>query len=569
MELKKRYQNFSSLERGRVAAIVLLAALTLVRIWLFLKTPLRLQADAVCDDMLMVKYALNMLNLEWLGPYEELTLVKAPAFSVLLAMGYVLNLPYAFMLLACYILACVLFARSIYALTKSRSLSLLCYAYLLFSPSMMHEENVQKVYRGGYIVVFALLVVAAYVGMYANRNRAQGMRGWAVLGAVSLPIFWYLKEDSIWIAPFTVVAGLITICLILRQKDVEKKTLRIVLVLVPFASLLVAGISYRTLNMVHYGVFMTTDRQEGSFHDVMSDILQIKGTNEDPNIWVARDQLEAALSASPTLNRLTGGIEVLTADDGEYALAGGKTVGDFYIWRLRHKVANQGYYENGAAYMNDEYSKVHQELVEAINDGRLESHASGVRVSSLAPSFDPEGFVQYFGQKFPEALSCVLTYEENQTNVVAASGEGTDLAAMAEITNSSYVWLEGEGSLDRWVRFAVRVDNAFVRVFQATGWVITAVALFGYLLLLICTVLHREEFCGRLLLVATGILITVLVLLFGVLWFCSFLSMRKVYDYFCGGLILLDAWKCIGVWYVCHVIWRCAGRMRTKMGSRA
>ncbi len=566
MNVKKVLRRFDVLEKKKITAVALLAIFTLIRMWFFLKTPLRLQADALCDDLLMVKYALSMLDFEWLGPYEELTLVKAPAFSALLAVGYVLNLSYSFMLLVCFVLACVLFARSMYALTKSHALAMFCYVCLLLSPAMMHEENVQKVYRGGYIVVFTLLVVAAFVGMYACRNKEQSMRRWAILGAISLPIFWYLKEDSIWIAPFTVVAGLTTACLILRQKDAAKKALRVVLILVPFVSLLVAGISYRVLNNLHYGVFMTTDRQEGGFHDVVSDLLRIKSANKDPNIWVAHDQLEAALFVSPTLNELTGGIEALAADDGEHALSGGNTVGDFYIWRLRHKVADQGFYENGAAYVNDKYAKAHQELTAAFDDGRLEARAGGIQVSSLAPSFTSEEFIRYFSKRFPEALSCILTYAENQTTIEAASGEGADLAAMAEITNSSYIWPEGEESLDRWMRLAVNIENAFVRVLQATGWVVVVVALIGHLLLLFHTVLRHEEFCGRLLLVSAGILATVLVLLFGVLWFCDFLTIRKVYDYFCGGLILLDAWKCVGVWYVCHAVWQrvVSGRRNTE-----
>ena len=68
---------------------IILVVLTLIRLWLGVRTPLLLQADARYDDFLFVRYAEELLNGNWLGN-DSLSLAKSASFSVILALGYLL-----------------------------------------------------------------------------------------------------------------------------------------------------------------------------------------------------------------------------------------------------------------------------------------------------------------------------------------------------------------------------------------------------------------------------------------------------------------------------------------------
>lgn len=181
--------------------VIVLVALTLLRFWLGIKTPILLQASAGYDDYLYVEYASSMLRGEWLGGFSHFTLLKAVSPAVILAVNYILGISYSLSMTVGYILAVFIFSLAMYRLMESRKFFVSLYVFLLYSPGMFHEENVQKVYRGGYIVIFTLLVFAAVIGQHAAviRERKREFVFWTILGCVSLPVFYYLKEDSIWI----------------------------------------------------------------------------------------------------------------------------------------------------------------------------------------------------------------------------------------------------------------------------------------------------------------------------------------------------------------------------------
>ena len=156
---------------------IILVVLTLIRLWLGVRTPLLLQADARYDDFLFVRYAEELLNGNWLGN-DSLSLAKSASFSVILALGYLLGIPYNFGLYVLYILACILISIAFYYIIKNKYFCYILYLFLLYSPIMFHEENVQKVYRGGYIVIFAIIVFASVIAQFGiSFERNVGKKG--------------------------------------------------------------------------------------------------------------------------------------------------------------------------------------------------------------------------------------------------------------------------------------------------------------------------------------------------------------------------------------------------------
>jgi hypothetical protein len=166
----------AGMRNRRCILIAPAVVLTLLRIWLAMRTPLFLQANALYDDWLQVKYALSILQGNWLGDFCSTTYAKTVSYPLLLCLNFIAGIPYSFGLICSYVIACLLAVLALHKFLKSRVFSVFLYLFLLYSPVMFHEENVQKVYRGGYIVVFALLVTASAAALlYECRNPGDGV----------------------------------------------------------------------------------------------------------------------------------------------------------------------------------------------------------------------------------------------------------------------------------------------------------------------------------------------------------------------------------------------------------
>ena len=61
------------------------------------------------DDFLMITQSNSLLFGNYLGNYDEFTLIKGPMFSFLLAFSRFFNLSYAFTFTVLYLLACAYF----------------------------------------------------------------------------------------------------------------------------------------------------------------------------------------------------------------------------------------------------------------------------------------------------------------------------------------------------------------------------------------------------------------------------------------------------------------------------
>lgn len=555
--MRFRWQDFL------VYAVV--GVLTVVRIYLGHETPLLLQPDASYDDMLVVNYATSMLDGQWLGSFCYVTYAKACASAALLALGYVLGIPYGVSLVVLYALACAAIAIVLYQLSRSRALWVVTYLVLLYLPVMFHEENVQKLYRGGFIVSFALLVFAAYLGMYATRSRERirAMVGWSIVACLSLPVFWFLKEDSIWLLPYVAVACVVTATGVVRHWHASGHALaRVALIVAPLLVLVLASTAYKFVNSRAYGVYAITDRNETNYHNVMADLMLI----DDPDmetVWITRRMMERAMEASPTLETLHEGIDDMY--EKGWADENGEISGDIMFWSLREVVRDTGLYDQGAQAVDDFYARIHQELSDAFGNGTLEANRDLIRLSDVAHGFTAKHAIAYYLERLPQCLADFVAYRQNVTDATASHEPMEDLQTMADLSRGPYLW-PGEEA-DSHMQLIVNLECMVVRLYQLAAWPLLVVGVVGNLLLLVQCIAakpghgtrdessnNQAPALGGLLLASVAAVLTLLVLLVGVMWFANFLSDRKVYDYVGAGIPLLALCECIGLWNLCRTV---------------
>lgn len=547
----------------RLRKNLLLAALvffTGVRFYLGIKTPIYLQADASVDDFLYIRYAASMLNGQWLGDFSASVLLKTASPAVLLAVNYVLGISYPVSLTISYLAAVWMFSLAMCRLTGNHKFAMVLYVFLLYSPGMFHEENVQKVYRGGYIVIFTLLVFAAVIGQYAARR--SSCKGeiclWSLIGCISLPVFYYLKEDSVWILPFVCVGTACTAAGLWKNKD-TRKTWRFAAALSPLLALACVSVGYKALNYHYYGEYTITDRSGTYCKEVLSDLLQVNDGqgSEDPGIWVTRNMIRTAARHSETLEGLLPYVEQSWNNwFGEGKEAGG----DFYIWAFRSGVEMSGAYEKGGASVNFLYQKMHEELQGAYDSGALKRWEGRIYASSTMRGFTLEELIDYYRKRFPKTVKLLAEYRENVTSSSEARGTPENLALMSNLTMTHFRWGGTDGRYYRGDEWIVMVVNKIVRLYQRTGWALFLAGLIGSagLLLAVIRQVVRGQSDGRqadILLVVFGLFGSYVLLMAAVTWFCNFLPERKVYDYLCGAIPLMETVELIGGWYLAYTAW--------------
>ena len=577
------------------------AAATALRIFIGYGIPVYLRGQYMADDFLMVRYAESMLQGLWLGEFRGATLTKVVGYSAYLAIMSKLGIPYSLGNTVFYCLCVLLFCMALYKLFPNLYVAFFMYVYLLFSPIMLNKDAIQKIYRAGFQSSVTLLLIAAIIGVYGTILRGQHVVRtilWSILASVSLTVFWFTKEDGIWLVPF-VVCGLGIAAVVLftggnkpsaasgsagvfgagsgrgRNKPsagagagfggraARSKAYVItccICFVLPAVSLVAASFAIRFTNNRHYGEFAVTDRNDTYYSKVMSDLYHIDDGQQPLLIWLSRDGLEKAFEVSPALAETKPYIDGMY--QGSWAVTtDGEMHGDGIYWALREAVEANGLYEKGGAVVNEYYKKVHEELTAGFEDGRLPKDTKSIYISSGGRGMTKEEILEYFPAKFPEMVKVLLKYSLNVTAASPAEGDPEHVQRMAAIVKSPYVLEDGSNvsEFETGVKCAV-YDTL---VYSKCGIAVTIVAAIGFLLFFIMLIvgLFRKNFDRvPLMLVSLGMGLSAVLYIFAILWFCAWNTMELAYEYLGPVVLIINVLQVLGVSLLVTEIMRVAGR---------
>ncbi|MBQ9406328.1 MAG: hypothetical protein IJU37_06260 [Desulfovibrio sp.] len=556
--------------RGKYAAalpyslLALLAIASAGRIFLAMKLPLFMQ-DAGADDYLMARYAGTLMAGEWLGDFEQFTLVKVISFPLFLAGSFLLGIPYPLALILFYLSACALLSWVMGRVVSAPRWGALLYLFLLYSPVMLHQENVQKIYRGGCLTAASMLVIAAFIGLFFARG-SRSLRYWSLLASLSLPFFYFIKEDGFWLVPFCLGASLLAIVFAWHEQGRENLGRIALLSLLPFVALGLCHTLYCGLNWKYYGAWTVTDRSGTHFRPAAHDLLSIDVGEPNPDVWVSREAFRQAMESSPSLAIFREALGGVYAHSG-YVWPDGELHGDFYIWGLRQAVADKGWYAGGYRRVDAIYASIHEELSAAFRDGRLKKK----QVFYLSPVTQGIGLCDwvYFRDTFGEHLDVMACYRENAIEVAAAWGDKNHIQELSALTMSPAIWPETSGNAETDIqqRF-VDLGNSITYIYSVTGKACLLLGALGLLALLVrvpSAWRKGDAMPLQLLLTMLGLFLSGAALFLGVQWFSRFLGYKKFYDYIACVIPIMQVLELTG----CYFLWQSLKELigRCKGGS--
>ena len=368
----------------------------------------------------------SILGGNWLGGYDTHTLMKGSMYSVFIAGVFLLGIPLFTAQHILYAACCSLVVLALRPFRANRWLLVFLFAVLLFNPVTYETGHHTRVLRQHLLDPLALAIVASGIGLYARRQMSmKKMLPWALMGGVSLPVFWMIREEGIWILPLCAVLWGVLIFTVWRERGPIWRS-RILLCCFPFVLFAggVFGVSW--LNSIYYGVFTTCEVKHPAFKAAYGALLRITPQETGPgfrNISLHREAMERAFGISPSFASLRAYWES-NGHRGEIPDAN-------FIWDFRNAVFDTGIATDGRAAMAF-YNKVAREINEACDKGLIA--AGGPRTGFIPP------WTSEFTRLLPGAIQRVgyffVAFDQMGITPTPSVGSPDELKRFIDVTRS-------------------------------------------------------------------------------------------------------------------------------------
>ena len=363
--------------------------LTVFKLWLTRGQPVYAIGAAGHDERLFLSLAESILQGNWLGDYDQMTLAKGSFYSLWVAAVFWVGLPLAFAQQLAYAASCAAMVRAFGPFLRGGFARLGLYTLLLWNPMSFEAPTLGRVLRQNIYTPLTVLIFAGLVALFFRRQESfRRQAPWAALLGLALGGFWLTREESIWIAPSVVLLAAAAVHGALRDSPGAVSILgRSVLVAVACAMLPVGLVAWQ--NYRHYGWFGTVESRAAAFQDAYGAMVRVKIGPEIPFVPVTRQAREAMYAVSPAFAELRphleGPIGLGWSESSEYVTkqppADRQIGGGWLMWALRDAVKAAGYCHSAAEALGF-YRRLADEINQACDDGRL---PAGPRRSGFLP----------------------------------------------------------------------------------------------------------------------------------------------------------------------------------------
>lgn len=496
---------------------------SIVRLFIAVHTPMVANMSQLSDDAYFVNLASSIVQGNWLGEYDSFLLQKVPGYAFVLASCLAIGLPYQLLFCLLEIGAAIILLIALRPLNIGQTASCIIYVFLIFSPDLFTWAFFQRTYRMGTLIPFIESLFACYIAIWLRPN-SERMLGWIVLMCLTMPALFLVKEDSIWIVPFAAAAS---IGIIVKRTIVHKKghwgkraLLCATALVAPFVVSYVCLSAVSLINLNNYGIYSYSDRYDSAISDVCADLVRIKPNDDvSSNVWVSQDAIEQAYEASPTLSSVKDEMTNARKYWAEFGPASDPII-DHSFWAIKTTMEAVPELSNAPA-AERFFSVVHSELSEAFAEGRLEAK-EGLWISSTVEPIPWD--------KVPTQILTTLRIMANFYNgdeLLACTAPSAVSDGDLSMQRKASILINGPLVFSEPGDPETRIGNVFQGI--SYKWVKVCVDampfIFWLFLAMLATLMvalvKRKRMAFSVLVVAFGIALTQMVVVFSVSWFCA------------------------------------------------
>ena len=261
------------------------------------------------DDLYYAQAAHHILHGEWLGPYSQMTVIKAPFYAFFLVFSSFTGLPLLLNETAFFALACLVLFFALKPWIKNPWWRLLLFGLLLYCPPSLNNEWTLRVYREFVYLSLSLFVVAFAIGFLLRlEGKLSKLITWSIGLGISMGAFMITREEGIWIYPMLFLFMLFCIIYIFKKK-LGRKVLRCFSVILPVLLWYIPVLVVSILNFSHYGYWGISETLDNDFNRVLNTLQRVDTEIRHPYQSVSEDVLQKAGEVSPLFAELLPSID--------------------------------------------------------------------------------------------------------------------------------------------------------------------------------------------------------------------------------------------------------------------
>lgn len=408
------------------------------------------------DDGLFLRLAQSLEEGRWLGPYDNLTLAKGPAYPLFVSLAGAFGLPLKLAEHSVYLAAAAVLSRVAFSVSRRMGLALVLFTALAMNPLAWTIE-LARISRDALYVGLSLGVVAATAWLLLVRVPGRrGMGLWDVAGALlvggTIAVYWLTREEGVWLAPSIglIILGAVWLSLAGRsgpslghpehppgRAAIARLGAHLVAAAVGFW-LVVGAVSLTNAQV--YGIPLVNDLHGGNFPAAYGALARISHDAHDRYVVVPASARLKAYAVSPAAAELEpflegasgrmwasiscgAPVETLGGDDGRSTACSDIRAG-WFMWALRDAISLAGHW--GSAREAQDFQR---RLANEINAACEKELACGPPRGSLAPPFEVDRVIEALGL-LPNSVQ-VLSGADAEMSPGASVGDPAELLSVA------------------------------------------------------------------------------------------------------------------------------------------
>ncbi len=422
----------SGVIRYRAVATGLLIFACLLYVVVYVNAPIAVFANAVYDDTFFVRAGQHLASGEWLGPFDQMTLIKGPGYAIFLAVAAWLGIPSTLLQALLALAASGLFGWVVMRISGSRVLGLAIFLLVLWHPALFAQRIIRDaIYSQLTVLTFGALAFAVFGPAGPDRKIV-----WAAVAGGALGWFWLTREEGVWIAP-----GLIVLVLggIVAAWSSGREALRGVIV--PAGATLLVFLSvqilFAGLNYAAYGSFVGVDMKERQFAGALRAVEAAGAPTMQPYLVPSRAARQRLYAVSPSFASLRDYLDPPNSPSpwqsgcGIYAHTCGDIATGWFVWALRDAAAAKGHYASPAK-ARAFFATLREEAETACRQRRIECRYSWI------PGIPPMTRAQIYElpKSMARAVSLIALRERLWLNAPDSTGSTEQLRNALDFTRT-------------------------------------------------------------------------------------------------------------------------------------
>lgn len=176
MDTDMKQQKIIEQYNQQITIIVIVGLLFLLRFLLSNRLPIFIIGNSPHDDGWIVRRAVYFLHGQWMGPYDQYTLIKGVFSPLLLAFSIGIGATFQGLNTMLYCSACLNFTIAVRPILKRRWTQLFCLVILLFNPITYALQTGQRIYRNGISQWQLLLIFGSLIALFLRRKNSTRLR---------------------------------------------------------------------------------------------------------------------------------------------------------------------------------------------------------------------------------------------------------------------------------------------------------------------------------------------------------------------------------------------------------